>query len=90
MDWKIFKNTLLDIYKYDKLPLLSNPVEILDSYHKFVQDIDNALHKADPRIDRKPPSGGLFPSSPPWWNKECDRIVGIRLAKLKTHLANSN
>ena len=57
MDWKIFKNTLLDIYKYDKLPLLSNPVEILDSYHKFVQDIDDALHKAD--HFRPPPHGGI-------------------------------
>ena len=64
VDWKIFKNTLLDIHKYDNLPRLSNPVEILDSYHKFVQDIDDALHKADPRIDRTPLRGGLFPSSP--------------------------
>ena len=90
VDWKIFKNTILDIHRSNKLPLLSNPVEILVSYHKFVQDIDYAFHKSDLSIDRKPPRGGLFPSSPQWWNKECDRIIRIRLAKLKRYLANSN
>ena len=89
VDCRVFRSELLAIHEENELPLLSNSLSILNAYQKFVKDIDDALHKADARLDMKPSRKKLYPSSPPWWSQECDRLVRIRLAKLKHNLAKS-
>ena len=65
VDWRVFRSELLSIRDENKLPLLSNSLNILDAYHKFVKDIDDALDKANTRLDRKPSRKIFYPSPPP-------------------------
>ena len=68
------------------LPSSINPTENINSYSDFLHDIDEALHKADPKLDRAPSRRKIDPSSPPWLNGECNQIIRVRLAKLKKYL----
>ena len=78
VNWKMFKSHLLYIHTDTNLPSSD-----------FLHDIDEALHKADPKLDRVPSRRKVFPSSPPWWNGECNKIVRVTLAKLKKYLHSS-
>ena len=88
VNWEIFKSHL-SLHTNTSLPSSINPTETINSYSDFLYDIDEALHKADPKLDRVPSRRKIYPSSPPWWNEECNKIVRVRLSKLKKYLNSS-
>ena len=89
VNWKIFKSHLLSIHTDTNLPSSTDSTGSVNSYSSFLHDIDEALHKADPKLDRVPSRRKVYASSPPWWNGECKKIVRVRLAKLKKYLHSS-
>ena len=89
VNWKICKSHLLSIHTDTNLPSSINSTGSVNSYFDFLHDIDEALHKADSKLDRVPSRRKVYPSSSPWWNGECNKSVRMRLAKLKKYLHSS-
>ena len=77
------------ILNWQVLPDKISSTGTINSYSDFLHGIVEALHKADPKLDRAPSRRKIYPSSPPWWSGECNKIVRVRLAKLKKYLNSS-
>ena len=78
--WSTFHDTLKDEQTDAQSYGVPTPFSALQSYYDLFKLIDDALHKAGPKIGNKPSRD--YANSPPWWNEECTKLERLRRAKL--------
>ena len=77
---KVCWSTFYDALKDEQIDGVPTPFSVLQSYYDLFELIDDALHKAGPKIENKPSRD--YVNSPPWWNEGCTKLERLRRAIL--------